>query len=109
MKCILIIIMKSHINRIKKPRNKPIYKRDLRESRIRHGKTITSFDWSEIYDLFDVNEKYNKFNRRQGSQINSGLRSNLNHLIIFSRIILVYHCKCCNLIGYSTRYLFFDR
>jgi hypothetical protein len=27
-------------------------------------------------------------------------------LIIFSRIILVYYCKCCNLIGYFTRYLF---
>ena len=23
-----------------------------------------------------------------------------------SRIILVYYCKCCNLIDYSTRYLF---
>ena len=31
-------------------------------------------------------------------------------LIIFiSRIILVFYCKCCNLIGYSTRYLFLDR
>ena len=29
-------------------------------------------------------------------------------LFIFSRIILVYYCKCCNLIGYSTRYLFLD-
>ena len=28
------------------------------------------------------------------------------HIISFSRIILVYYCKCCNLIGYSTRYLF---
>jgi hypothetical protein len=26
-----------------------------------------------------------------------------------SRIILVYYCKCCNLIGYSTHYLFLDR
>ena len=26
-----------------------------------------------------------------------------------SRIILVYYCKCCNLIGYSTRYLFIIR
>ena len=30
-------------------------------------------------------------------------------LIYISRIILVYYCKCCNLIGYSTRYLFLDR
>ena len=27
-------------------------------------------------------------------------------LIIFSRIMLVYYCKCCNLSGYFTRYLF---
>ena len=25
---------------------------------------------------------------------------------IISRIILVYYCKCCNLIRYSSRYLF---
>ena len=30
-------------------------------------------------------------------------------IIYFSRIILVYYCKCCNLIGYSTRYLFIIR
>ena len=30
-------------------------------------------------------------------------------LILISRIILVFYCKCCNLIGYSTRYLFLDR
>ena len=27
-------------------------------------------------------------------------------LTLISRILLVYYCKCCNLIGYSTRYLF---
>ena len=26
-----------------------------------------------------------------------------------SRIILIYYCKWCNLIGYSTRYLFIIR
>ena len=57
------ILIKSHVNSIEKPSNKRIYKRDLRESKIRYfGQTITSFDWSEIYDLSDVNEKYNKFN-----------------------------------------------
>ena len=30
-------------------------------------------------------------------------------LLTFSRIILVYYYKCCNLIGYSTRYLFIIR
>ena len=30
-------------------------------------------------------------------------------VIIISRIILVYYCNCCNLIGYSTCYLFVDR
>ena len=24
-------------------------------------------------------------------------------------MIVVFYCKCCNLIGYSTRYLFLDR
>ena len=57
------ILIQSHLNSIEKPSNKRIYKRDLRESKIRYfGQTITSFDWSEIYELSDVNEKYNKFN-----------------------------------------------
>ena len=30
-------------------------------------------------------------------------------ITIISRIILVYYCKCCNVIGYSTRYLFIIR
>ena len=30
-------------------------------------------------------------------------------LNLISRIILVYYCNCCNLIGYSTRYLFIIR
>jgi hypothetical protein len=30
-------------------------------------------------------------------------------LLYISRIILVYYCKCYNLIGYSTRYLLFNR
>ena len=29
--------------------------------------------------------------------------------IIFSKNLLVYYCKCCNLIGYATRYLFVNR
>ena len=34
----------------------------------------------------------------------------LHYVIYFiSRITLVFYCKCCNLIGYSTRYLFLDR
>ena len=33
----------------------------------------------------------------------------VHKLIIIGRIILVYYCKCRNLIGYSTRYLFLDR
>ena len=30
-------------------------------------------------------------------------------IFVVSRIILVYYCKCCNVIGYSTRYLFIIR
>ena len=29
------------------------------------------------------------------------LPSSTHVIIVFSRIILVYYCKCCNLIGYS--------
>ena len=37
-------------------------------------------------------------------------KNNYRYIISrFSRIILVYYCKCCNLIGYSSRYLFLDR
>ena len=44
------------------------------------------------------------------SNISSPVISFLNHSIFnFSRIILVYYCKCCNLIGYSTHYLFIIR
>ena len=28
------------------------------------------------------------------------------YLYVFSKNVLVYYCKCCNLIGYATRYLF---
>ncbi len=31
------------------------------------------------------------------------------NITMISRIILVYYCKCCNLIGYCTRYLFINR
>ena len=34
---------------------------------------------------------------------------NKDILYLFSRFILVYYCKCCDLIGYSTRYLFLDK
>ena len=30
-------------------------------------------------------------------------------LTIISKNLLVYYCKCCNLIGYATRYLFVNR
>ena len=30
-------------------------------------------------------------------------------LSVFSKNLVVYYCKCCNLIGYATRYLFVNR
>ena len=33
----------------------------------------------------------------------------ISPLQIFSKNFLVYFCKCCNLIGYATRYIFVDR
>ena len=38
-----------------------------------------------------------------------GLASTICTICHFSRIMLIYYCKYCNLIGYSTRYLFLDR
>ena len=32
-----------------------------------------------------------------------------DNILHFSRIILVYYYECCNLIGYSTHYVFLDR
>ena len=48
----------------------PVINEFIRESRIRHfGQIITSFDWSEIYGLSDVNEKYNRFNETVSAMI----------------------------------------
>ena len=30
-------------------------------------------------------------------------------LCVFSKNLLIYYCKCCNVIGYATRYLFVNR
>ena len=40
------------------------------------------------------------------SQVAKDIVIKVSVLIIFNRIILAYYCKCCPLIGYSTRYLF---
>ena len=32
-----------------------------------------------------------------------------NTIICISKNSVVYYCKCCNLIGYATRYLFVNR
>ncbi|CAB4023227.1 RNA-directed DNA polymerase from mobile element jockey, partial [Paramuricea clavata] len=46
-----------------KPDNSHIWKRDLRDSRIRpFGRYITTFDWSPILDIHDCDTKYEKFN-----------------------------------------------
>jgi hypothetical protein len=43
--------------------NKRVRKRDLRDSSIRHfGQTITSTDWTEIFEIPDPNLKYRRFN-----------------------------------------------
>ena len=31
------------------------------------------------------------------------------YVYIFSKNLVVYYCKCCNLIGYTTSYLFVNR
>ena len=56
------ILMKGQAPLIK-PDNSPIWKRDLRDSRIRpFGRHITAFDWTPILDMHDCDAKYEKFN-----------------------------------------------
>ena len=57
-----VIIMKAQ-SPPSKPDNSHIWKRDLRDSRIRpFGRYITTFDWSPILDIHDCDTKYEKFN-----------------------------------------------
>ncbi len=50
-------------NPFPKPDNTPIWKRDLRDSNLRpFGRCITTFGWTDIFNTFDCNTKYEKFN-----------------------------------------------
>ena len=55
-----------------KPDNSPIWKRDLRDSRIRpFGRYIASFDWSAILNIHDCDIKYEKFNDTMSAMIDN--------------------------------------
>ncbi|CAB3994355.1 RNA-directed DNA polymerase from mobile element jockey-like [Paramuricea clavata] len=57
------ILIKPHKDRLDNSCNKRVCKRDLRDSSIRHfGQTITSTDWTEIFEIPDPNMKYRRFN-----------------------------------------------
>jgi hypothetical protein len=59
------ILIKPHKDRLENPCNKRVCKRDLRlrDSSLRHfGQTITSTDWTEIFEIPDPNLKYRRFN-----------------------------------------------
>ena len=57
------ILIKPHKDRLENSCNKRVCKRDLRDSSIRHfGQTITSTDWTEIFEIPDPNLKYRRFN-----------------------------------------------
>ncbi|CAB4000775.1 RNA-directed DNA polymerase from mobile element jockey [Paramuricea clavata] len=57
------ILIKPHKDRLENSCNKRVCKRDLRDSSIRHfGQTITSTDWTEIFEIPDPNMKYRRFN-----------------------------------------------
>ena len=50
------ILIKPHKDRLENSCNKRVCKRDLRDSSIRHfGQTITSTDWTEIFEIPDPN------------------------------------------------------
>ena len=55
------------------------------------------FFWHKTYTIID-NQLYCSFGELPK-----------HALFIITRIILVYYCKCYNLIGYSTHYLFIVR
>ena len=57
------IVIKSDEDRSERPKNKRMYKRDLRESYSTFfSLTTTSVDWTEIYVTPDDNLKYKRFN-----------------------------------------------
>ena len=56
-------LIKSCTDRACRPSNDRVYKRDLRDSDVRHfGQWVTSFDWSVVLEIFDCNLKYSEFN-----------------------------------------------
>ena len=65
------ILMKDQAPLIK-PDNSPIWKRDLRDSRIRpFGRHITAFDWTTILNMHDCDAKYEKFNNTMTTMIDN--------------------------------------
>ena len=55
-----------------KPDNSPIWKRDLRDSRIRpFGRHFTAFDWTPILNIHNCDAKYEKFNDTMTAMIDN--------------------------------------
>ena len=64
--------MKKGLVPLLKPDNSPIWKRDLRDSKIRpFGRYITTFDWSPLLNIHDCDKKYEKFNDTMTAMIDN--------------------------------------
>lgn len=75
------ILIKSHLSMSQTTINSPIYKRDLRDSRLRKlGCYISSFDWSEVTEISSCERKYQRFNEILGNMIDRFLPIKANKI-----------------------------
>ena len=44
------------------PQSQKILKRDLRDSSLRFGCWITTYNWKDVYEIAECDRKFNKFN-----------------------------------------------
>ena len=57
------ILIKEHLHCANKPCNERVWKRDMRDSKVRSfGQWITGFEWTDILNTPDCVSKYEKFN-----------------------------------------------
>ena len=64
------VLIKGQLNNLHKVSNDRVWKRDLRASNLRSfGQWITLFDWSEVLQILDCNQKYIKFNEIMSGMI----------------------------------------
>ncbi len=64
------ILIKGHLSNLQKASKDRVWKKDLRESGLRSfGQWITAYDWSEVLQIADCNQKYLKFDEIMSGMI----------------------------------------